>query len=304
MTNHILDFSACPARLRVKHHQLLVQRENHQDVTIPLSEVAVVVVSHPQVTYTQAVLVGIAESSGVFVACDQKNLPVGLFLPLTGHSTQTERFVAQATASVPTRKRLWQQIVKSKIAAQAAVLNQLSDNDHGLAAMIPSVKSGDPTNIEAQAARRYWPYLFADAEFRRNPKHEDQNSLLNYGYAVLRAIIARAICASGLHPSLGLHHRNKYNAYCLADDLMEPFRPIVDLCVAQYIQDNSLENGVDQESKRQIIESLTSRLLHQGEQRTLFDIATRLTASLAGVFLKKDDHLDLPAGKPAWSTIP
>lgn len=294
MINRILDFSESPARLRVRYEQLLVERPDCPDVTIPLTDLAVVVVSHPQVTYTQAVLSGLAEAGGTFVACNGKNLPVGIFLPLVNHCTQAERFTAQAQASEPTRKRLWQQLVRAKIRAQADTLDQLYGTDHGLKALLPLVRSGDPSNVEARAARRYWPRLFANMNFRRHREDEDQNLLLNYGYAVLRAIIARAICAAGLHPSLGLHHHNRYNPYCLADDLMEPFRPTVDRSVAEYVSTHDAIYGVEAAAKQHILSDLTARYLVAGEQRTLFDTAARMAASLADVFLGNAKELELP----------
>ncbi len=296
MINRILDFSESPARLRVRYEQLLVERPDHPDVTIPLTDLAVVVVAHPQVTYTQAVLSGLAEAGGTFVACNAKNLPVGIFLPLVNHSTQGERFAAQAQASEPTRKRHWQQIVRAKIRAQADTLDQLYGTDHGLKALIPLVRSGDPTNVEARAARRYWPQLFANMNFRRHREDEDQNLLLNYGYAVLRAIVARAICAAGLHPSLGLHHHNRYNPYCLADDLMEPFRPTVDRSVAEYVSTHDAIYGVESAAKQHILSDLTARYVIAGEQRTLFDTAARMATSLADVFLGNARKLELPDG--------
>ncbi|MCE5268629.1 MAG: type II CRISPR-associated endonuclease Cas1 [Planctomycetaceae bacterium] len=201
MINRILDFSEAPARLRVRVAQLVVLREDRPEVSVPLADLAVVVVAHPQVTYTQAVLSGLAEAGGVFVACDGHNLPVGMLLPLAAHFAQAERFAAQARAPLPVRKRLWRQIVRAKIEAQAALLVELRGMDFGLKALVSHVHSGDPSNVEARAARRYWPQVFADLDFRRHRENEDQNILLNYGYAVLRAIVARAICTAGLHPS-------------------------------------------------------------------------------------------------------
>jgi CRISPR-associated protein Cas1 len=296
VTNRILDFSEAPARLHMRYQLLVVERPEHAEVTVPLSDLAVLVVSHPQVTYTQAVLSGLAEAGGSFVACNQKHLPVGLFLPLANHHAQAERFAAQARASLPVRKRLWRQIVRAKIRAQAHTLEALYGTDHGLRALVPQVRSGDPANIEAQAARRYWPHLFANLDFRRNRDDEDQNLLLNYGYAVLRAIVARATCGAGLHPSLGLHHHNRYSAYCLADDLMEPFRPVVDRSVAEYVASHDAIKGLEPEAKRHIVGDLTRRYLVHGEQRTLFDTAARLASSLAEVFLRRAEKLDLPKG--------
>jgi CRISPR-associated protein Cas1 len=294
MTSRIVDFAEAPARLRVRLGQLLVERAEEPDASIPLSDLAVVVVSHPQVTYTQAVLSGLAEVGATFVACDPRHLPVGMLVPLVGHDTQVERFAAQARASRPLRKRLWKQIVRAKIQAQAAVLEDMHGTDHGLRALVAQVRSGDPANVEARAARRYWPRLFADLNFRRNPDNEDQNLLLNYGYAVLRAIVARAICACGLHPCLGIHHHNRYDAFCLADDLMEPFRPTVDHAVAEYVAAHDAVYGLEKAAKQAIVSQLTGRYLLDGEQRALFDTATRMASSLAQVFLGKADRLDLP----------
>ena len=226
---------------------------------MPLADLAVILVAHPQVTYTQAVLSGLAAAGGVFVACDGRNLPVGMMLPLAAHHAQAERFAAQARAPLPVRKRLWRQIVRAKINAQAALLVELRGTDFGIEAMAGRVHSGDPSNVEARAARRYWPRVFADLDFRRHRENEDQNVLLNYGYAVLRAIVARAICAAGLHPSLGIHHHNRYDAFCLADDLMEPFRPAVDRAVAEYMGTHDEPYKLEAAAKQQIIGELTGR---------------------------------------------
>ncbi len=295
MTDRILDFSELPARLHVRLRQLVVERGRQPDVCMPLADLAVVIVSHPQVTYTQAVLAGLAEAGGAFVACNRRNLPVGLLLPLVAHHAQTQRFAAQTRATAPVRKRIWQQIVCAKIRAQAETLLRLHGTDHGLAALIASVRSGDPKNVEARAARRYWPRVFADLDFRRHRENEDQNLLLNYGYAVLRAIVARGICGAGLHPSLGIHHHNRGNPYCLADDLMEPFRPTVDRAVAEYVAGHDAFDHVEAAAKQHMISELTSRYVIDGRQRTLFDVVARTAASLADVFLGNARRLELPA---------
>lgn len=294
MINRILDFSEAPARLRVRLAQLIVQRQDLPEVSVPLVDLAVILVAHPQVTFTQAVLSGLAAAGGVFVTCDGRNLPVGMMLPLAGHHTQAERFAAQAQASLPVRKRLWRQIVRAKIEAQAALLVELRGEDFGLKALVGRVQSGDPSNVEARAARRYWPAIFADLDFRRHRENEDQNTLLNYGYAVLRAIVARAICAAGLHPSLGIHHHNRYNAFCLADDLMEPFRPAVDHSVADYMSTHDEPYRLESAAKQHIISDVTGRYTMSGELRTIFDVAGRMASSLADVFLGNAEKLELP----------
>ncbi len=294
MIDRIVDISRSAARLSVRHKQLVIDQTPQAEVTMPLADLAVVVVSHPQVTYTQAVLACLAESGGAFVACNRQYLPVGLFLPLVAHFTQAERFGAQARAAQPLCKRLWKQIVREKIRSQARALQVLYGSDFGLLALVPQVRSGDTSNVEARAARRYWPQLFMDVEFRRNRDNQDQNLLLNYGYAVLRAIVARAICGTGLHPSLGIHHHNRYNAFCLADDLMEPFRPIVDLAVVEYMRDHDEPYGVEAAAKQHLIEGLTGRYAVDGAQRTLFDTVTRLAGSLADAFMSGSGELTLP----------
>ena len=199
MINRILDFSEAPARLRVRVAQLIVERQNLPEVSVPLADLAVVLVAHPQVTFSQAVLSGLAVAGGVFVTCDGRSLPVGMLLAAwRATTTQAERFAAQARAPLPTRKRLWQQIVRAKIQRTGRLLMELArQRFRTCGALAPRVHSGDPSNVEARAARRYWPHVFADLDFRRHRENEDQNILLNYGYAVLRAIVARAICAAG-----------------------------------------------------------------------------------------------------------
>lgn len=294
MHNRILDISDSGARLSVRHRQLIVTRPDCAEVSIPFTDLAVLILAHPQVSLTQPVLATLVEHGGTLITCDERRLPSGMMLPLQAHSVQTERFAAQAACSLPTRKRLWQQVVRAKIQAQADVLTEFRQSDSGLGALLPNVKSGDPMNVEAQAARRYWTALFASNTFRRDPDAQDQNRLLNYGYAVLRAIVARAICAAGLHPSIGLHHHNKYNPFCLADDLMEPFRPVVDRIVAQSVEERGFEADLDQAARHEMLLALTGRCECDGESRTLFDTASRVASSLVDVFQGQGRDIALP----------
>ena len=284
MTDHILDLSEEGASLKVRHANLLIAREAQPEVTVPLAEIAALVLAHPQIRLSQAVLTGLAEAGGVVVVCDARRMPSGMLLPLAGNSVQTERFAQQVNAALPLKKRLWQQVVKAKIKAQARVLDDLHGDDLGLAVLATKVKSGDEGNLEAQASRRYWPALFADKAFRRNPAAEDQNRYLNYGYAILRGIVARAICGAGLHPSLGLHHHNRYDAFCLANDLMEPFRPLVDRAVCQVLAENPPEAPMTKEIKAILLQGVTGRLELEGESRTLFDVAARCATSLVAAY--------------------
>jgi CRISPR-associated protein Cas1 len=294
MTEHILDFSETGAQLSVRYEQLVIRLTEGEEKSLPLDELAVLSISHPCVVCTQSVLAGVLKRGGVVVIGDEKHMPAGLLLPLEGHCTQTERVSRQAAAPEPLRKRLWQAVVRAKIRAQAELLESLGRPDPGLLALAQRVRSGDPDNIEGQAARRYWPLLFNNAEFRRNPELEGINGVLNYGYAVLRAMTARAVVAAGLHPSLGLHHHNRYDAFCLADDLMEPFRPTVDDAAVEIAAVWGMDAKIDKEVKRCLLGALLRETSFHGEQRSLFSILTRVASSLADVFLGKRKEIVLP----------
>lgn len=293
MINHVIDLTTRPARLSVRNRQLVIEGAKGEITMCPLAEIAVLVTAHPQITVTQAVLAGLSEAGGVCVVCDAKSRPVATMLPLVNHHLQTERLRAQASASLPTKKRLWQQIVRNKIASQAQVLRELHSQDFGLSRLAAQVKSGDRSNVEAVASRRYWRHLFGTA-FRRNPDADDQNRFLNYGYAILRAVVSRAITAVGLHPSLGLHHHNRYNPFCLADDLMEPFRPRIDRRVVQIVGTWSPQSELTPEIKLQLLAFLEERYFFEGQSRTIFDVLTRIASSLADVFLRKQKVMALP----------
>ncbi len=300
-----------------------LRARDRQSHTIPFADIAVLVTSHPQISFTQAVLAGLAAAGGTFIVSNEKHLPAAMMLPLSTHSTQTERFARQAAVSLPTRKRAWQQIVQAKLHAQARLLEEVTGKDWGLGLMAGKVRSGDPDNLEAQAARIYWQALFGEEgngvpgePFRRDPEGEGINLHLNYGYAVLRAIVARALCASGLHPSLGMHHHNRYDTFCLADDLMEPFRPLVDRVVARIHLASASSDAqspiaptavapapggdpaptirLDQNSKKAILEGLLVRYSAGGESRTLFDWASRSATSLVALVEERDEKLSFP----------
>lgn len=283
MTDRAVEIADRPASLSIDAGRLMISQDGAIAATVPLGDLGVLVVSNQEVRYTQAVLTSIAANGAALVTCDERHMPMAMLLPLQAHHLQTERVGRQATISRPTAKRLWQQIVKTKIVAQGRLLDRLHGADEGLRLMAARVRSGDPDNLEAQAARRYWVALFDDPNFRRDRTREDQNRHLNYGYAILRAVVARGICGTGLHPSLGLHHRNRYNAFCLADDLMEPWRPIVDEIVAALVRERGREVPMDREARLALLGILARRLDDEGEMRTLFDCAARTAGSLVGV---------------------
>jgi CRISPR-associated protein Cas1 len=294
MTERILDFSQEGAYLHLRNDNLVVERENQDSIMVPLSDLGVLVVSHPQVSFSKSLLSAMVEKGGAFLVCDEKHLPSGMLLPLQAHSIQTERMARQVQASLPTCKRLWQQIVKEKVQAQGRLLHLLHGNDYGISLMSSRVRSGDPENVEAQAARRYWSHFYGEEGIRRDPDKEGINSLLNYGYAILRAIVARAISARGLHPSIGLHHHNRYNAFCLADDLMEPWRPLVDHAAFQLEEEQGEGVALDQEAKRQLLSALSGRYHYGDEERGLFDWISKVASSLNAVFMGEKKDLFLP----------
>ncbi|MDR0871161.1 MAG: type II CRISPR-associated endonuclease Cas1 [Planctomycetaceae bacterium] len=300
MSEHrILDFSSSPYRLHIRYEQLVIEPENGSKQTVPLEEIAVVLVSHRKISFTQAVLEGIAEHGGILIACNHKSLPVGVYTPLAAHCEPAQRIQMQITTSEPLLKKAWKQIVQTKIRNQGTLLNKLHGSDYGLSGWSKRVRSGDPHNVEAYAAKRYWKHLFYERDsvnpaFRRDRTGDDfRNLALNYGYGVLRAAVARAVCAVGFHPAIGLHHHNKYNAYCLADDLMEPFRPAVDEAV--YMLTPAACGGeLTSEIKQQLLAPLLGRFRVNGELETLFDASTQLAESLVNFFDKRCKKLRLP----------
>jgi CRISPR-associated protein Cas1 len=294
MEQKIIDISEEAAGLSVRNSQLVIQTSD-REFSAPLEEIAGLVVSHPGAHYTHATLAGVCANGGTVVLCNEKRLPIGMLLPLAQNYVQTERMASQLTVTVPRKKQLWRQIVVAKVRAQGRLLELLHGDDHGLARLARTVKSGDTSNVEAQAARRYWPVLI-DPAFRRIPGRRDfTNSALNYGYAVLRGIIARAVCAVGLHPSLGLHHHNRYNPFSLIDDVMEPYRPLVDhtVCLLDKTCPQSME--MDRDVKAALIRPLMNRR-HEinGESRSLFDIAARTATSLFKAFGNPNGRLQYP----------
>ncbi|NJD38255.1 MAG: type II CRISPR-associated endonuclease Cas1 [Geobacter sp.] len=291
----IIDISDSVVSLNVRLANLVIDcGEERGKTLVPLNEVAAVVLSHQHVSMTNAALAGIAANGGIVVVTDSKFQPAGMLLPLDVHYAQGERFRMQAAVAQPVQKRLWQQTVRSKIAAQATVLKRLTAHDGGLPHLASRVVSGDTRNHEAQAAQRYWPLVFDNPHFRRNREAEDQNRLLNYGYAVLRALTARAICSVGLHPALGIHHHNRYDPFALASDLMEPFRPLVDETVAKIVFEQGENVVLGRDVKRTIISGITGLIEVNGERRTIFSVLAKAASSLAAVYAGERKKMLLP----------
>lgn len=256
-------------------------------VTKPIEDLSVVVLDHPQITITQGLLEALLENNVAVITCDARSMPVGLLLPLYGHSTQNERFRSQLAASLPLRKQLWQQTIRAKIENQACVLGKMTEVENRCMFVWASdVRSGDPDNLEARAAAYYWRNFFSKEhpDFTREREGAAPNNLLNYGYAILRAVIARSLVCSGLLPTLGIHHHNRYNAYCLADDIMEPYRPYVDELVMRIIRNHADYAVLTRELKAQLLTIPTLDVVINGKRSPLMIAASTTTASLAKCF--------------------
>lgn len=255
-------------------------------VTIPIEDIGIVMLDHKQITLTQGLLEALLENNCAVITCDSAHLPVGLMLPLCGNTTQNERFRQQIDASLPLKKQLWQQTIQQKIRNQAAVLCQTQHREvKNMFVWANNVRSGDADNLEARAAAFYWKTLFPDIpNFTREREGEYPNNLLNYGYAVLRAVVARALVGSGLLPTLGIHHHNRYNAYCLADDIMEPYRPYVDLLVIDMMRNNVVNENITMDIKRKLLQVPTLDVLINGRRSPLMVGVQQTTASLQKCF--------------------
>jgi CRISPR-associated protein Cas1 len=258
---------------------------------VPLDDVAAVIANAHGLSYTNNLLVALAERCAPFVLCAANHNAVGMVLPIDGNYQQAKRFDAQLAASQPLKKRLWAEIVKSKLQQQAAALEATGAPFVPLSTLVRKVRAGDPDNFEAQGARRYWGLLFGD-DFRRDQQGAGLNSMLNYGYTVLRAATARAVVAAGLHPTMGLHHSNEGNAMRLVDDLMEPFRPMIDLKIWQLHKQG--EGQVTPESKRALVRTLYDDMQTSAGATPVIVCAQKLATSLAQVFMGEKDKLDLP----------
>lgn len=258
---------------------------------VPLDDIAAVIANAHGLSYTNNLLVALSERGAPFVLCAANHNAVGMLLPIDGNFEQAKRIEAQIAASLPTHKRLWAAVVRSKLEQQAAALEATGAPTAPLTALAKKVKSGDPENLEAQGAQRYWRLLFGDA-FRRDQDGGGLNGLLNYGYTVLRACTARAVIAAGLHPSIGLHHSNDNNAMRLVDDVMEPFRPIIDLKV-WHLKRNG-ESEVTPETKRALVRTLYDDMQTDIGATPVMVCTQKLATSLAQVYLGQRDKLDLP----------
>ena len=284
-------FFGNPAYLSLKNNQLVIKLNEAamgQDVTktIPIEDIGVIVLEDRQITITNGALDALLQNNCAVVTCDEKHMPVGMLLPLEGHTVQSERFRWQIEASLPLKKQLWQQTVQAKIRNQASVLKRMSGAENGcMLAWANDVRSGDSENLEGRAAAYYWKSVFPEMErLVRDREGEAPNNLLNYGYAIVRAVVARALVASGLLPTFGIHHHNRYNAFCLADDVMEPYRPYVDELVIQILRSGTDCSKLTTDLKRQLLGLPVKEVTINGQRSPLMNAVTQTTASLCKCF--------------------
>ena len=298
MIKRTLCFSN-PAYLSLKNKQLVIKLpevENNDTLpesfkknairTIPIEDIGVILFDHKQITLTQGLLETLLENNCAVITCDNSHLPVGLLLPLCGNSTQSERFRYQIDASLPLKKQLWQQTIQCKIRNQAAILKTYSHVEIGnMQKWANDVKSGDNDNLEGRAAAYYWKNIFPHIpHFIRDREGMFPNALLNYGYAILRAVVARSLVASGMLPTLGIHHHNRYNAYCLADDIMEPYRPYVDELVIELMDKRPHNLDINTEIKKELLSIPTLDVIINGQRSPLMIAVGQTTASLYKCF--------------------
>lgn len=310
MSKRTLFFSS-PAYLSLRNNQLVwkipeiekddtltEEQKAAAERTFPIEDIGIIVLDNRRLTLTHGLMDALLASNCAIVTCDQRSMPVGLFLPLAAHSLQQERFAAQVGASLPLKKQLWQQTMRAKIGNQASALHLATQAETGcLRAWAREVRSGDPDNLEGRAAVYYWKNLFANhiGAFRRDRMGPPPNNLLNYAYAILRSCIARALTCHGLLPTLGIHHHNRYNAYCLADDVMEPYRPYADLIVRDIV--TTTPEALDEltrATKAKLLSVVSVQVCIDGQNTELQTAALQTAASLAKCFLGETDKLSYP----------
>jgi CRISPR-associated protein Cas1 len=291
MVGQVVEIATDGRHLSLDRGFLTISERGDEVGRVPLDQVAAVVANAHGLTYSNNILVALARRGIPMVICGANHVPAALVWPVDGHHAQSGRMIDQAGASAPLKKRLWAQIVRAKILAQGAALASIGAPHTGFQLLSRKVRSGDPDNVEAEAARRYWPLLMGK-EFRRDQDGDGANALLNYGYAILRGGVARAVMAAGLHPGFGLMHSNRANPMLLVDDLMEPFRPIVDREVWQLIQTGAAT--LDRDTKAALARVMIIDLPTVHGASPLMNCAQRLVQSLARAFAGDSENLDLP----------
>ncbi|WP_010254316.1 type II CRISPR-associated endonuclease Cas1 [Myroides injenensis] len=283
-----------PSYLKLSHRQLKIDDviSGETKGSIPIEDLGFLVLDHPQITISHPVIQFLQQHNVAIISCNESHIPVGLMLPISGHIEHSERLKHQINISEPLRKQLWKQTVEAKIYQQKELLVKQGLPDKPMIKYLNEVKSGDSTNMEGIAAQYYWNQLFED--FTRSRQGDSPNNFLNFGYAILRSMVARAIVCSGLHPTLGIFHRNKYNAYCLADDLMEPYRPYVDELVIEWINNPINPDEITKEAKAHLLKIATKDVYINGLVRPLMTALSITTSSLYKCFLGESRIIHYP----------
>ncbi len=294
MIKRIIEISQRKSYLSISHSQLIIKTDDDKTSSIPCEDIGVLLVDHKATVYSHSVFTELLKNGAAVVLCNDHHHPAGMLLPIESNSLQSERFRQQVEVKEPIKKKLWKQIIQAKIKNQAKIAGRDSDIYKSLMALRQRVRSGDPDNIEAQASRKFWPLYLQDVTFHRDINGGPPNNMLNYGYTVVRAAVARALCSSGLLPCLGIHHRNRYNAFCLADDLIEPFRGFVELKVRDVYQDKGPSETLTQNIKALLLEVLYEMVTIAGFTGPLLVGLHRTTASLQRCFAGEQKELDLP----------
>ncbi len=291
-----------PAYLSTRYEQLVINLPDAKGLdnksgqnTIPIEDIGVLVLDNSRITITQTVLEKLLHNNAAVITCNSTHHPTGLLLNLDGNTLQQERWQEQISASAPLKKQLWQQTIQYKIANQAELLRRQGVEIENMLHWKNEVQSGDTRNHEARAAAHYWAHLFDIEGFLRGREEPPPNNMLNYGYAILRAITARSLVESGLLPTLGIHHHNRYNAYCLADDIMEPYRPFVDALVLSIVQSGKDYSSLNKDIKATLLQIPTLDVRIQQRKSPLMVAMRTTTASLVKCFAKELRKISYPS---------
>lgn len=291
MIKRVVDIEN-PSFLRMEMEQLIIEQNRKVVARIPAEDIGILILQHPAISLTQAVAVSCQENNIVLVFCDRRRIPSSILFPLVhGHTLHSMILKKQISIAPVRKKQLWKQVVQNKIRQQSATLRYFGKDHEMVGKLAEFVKSGDKENHESQASRKYWRLLFGD-DFRRNAQEEGINTLLNYGYAVIRAMVARAIVGAGLHPALGICHHNQYNGLNLADDLMEPFRPWVDRSVHRLSEDNRLK--IDKETKSILLGIPAKQVSYNGKVMPFMVSCHYLIADFKRAMLDNSLKLNYP----------
>lgn len=291
MIGRVIEIASDGRHLAVSRGFMTISAEGSEVGRVPLDDIGVLLCHAHGLSYSNNLVVALTERGASIVVCGANHMPVAWVWPLEGHHVQSLRMRHQVEAGEPVRKRLWQALVRAKVLQQGAVLRRLGLAHEPFDMLARRVRSGDPDNIEAQAARRYWPLLMGES-FRRDRTAGGANALLNYGYTVLRAGVARAVASAGLHPSIGLHHSNRGNPMCLVDDLMEPFRPLTDFLVARLVAKG--ESDVTPSAKALLAGVLSLDMATQAGTTPVATCLERMVLSIATAFETGRPILDMP----------